>query len=170
MSIHSPWLTESVVRHPHPLLLPETALSASHFYLPSSLGSEGCRDFVSLFVCFCCLFVCFCYLKLSVQYLSGHLFMSQVSSRAFCPAGSITAVINSHQRKQVYLQEHQLCFLVPLFCLGSANGLQFQCVPFQCALPHIESSHAWMPVPGAAGHPVDWVRHRHPATLGKGHL
>lgn len=49
-------------------------------------------------------------------------------------------MIDSQQHKQVYLQENQLCFPVPLFCLGSANGLQFECVPFQCALPTLNAS------------------------------
>lgn len=65
--------------------------------------------------------------------------MSQVST-VFYTAGRIIAMIDSRQHKQVYLQENQLCFPVPLSCLGSANGLQFECVPFQCALPTLNAS------------------------------
>lgn len=113
-----------------------------------------------------CLFV-FAIFSFLCNFSQGHFFMSQVNT-VFYTAGSITAMINSHQHKQVYLQENQLCFLVPLFCLGSTNDLLFQCVLFMCALPH--TVYAWMPFPGTVGHPVDWVRHSHPATLGKEHL
>lgn len=83
--------------------------------------------------------------------------MSQMNA-VFSTAGSITTMLSSHQHKQLYLQENQVCFRGPLLCPDSANTLESPRVPFQCAVPHTEFICTRVSVPKAAGHPAVWVR------------